>query len=81
VLDFGGLLGTLTFSIADLLTKFGVTGVLGSFSTDIATTCRNLIVKNGGTKLPAGTTQAQAKSLLQSLLVGNSPLGGLLPGS
>ena len=81
VLDFGGLLGNLTYTIAQLLLKFGVSGVLGSFSTDIGTTCRNIIVKKGGTKLPAGTTQAQAKSLLQSLLVGNTQLGGLLPGS
>ena len=70
-----------SYSIAQLLTKFGVSGILGKFSTDIATTCRNLIVKKGGTQLPAGMTQAQAHSMLQSLLVSSSPLGGLLPGS
>jgi len=81
VLDFSGKLGTIGQNIADLLKNLGVGNILGNLTLDIATTCNQLIAKKGGTKLPAGTTQAQAKSLLQSVLVGNTQLGGLLPGS
>lgn len=81
VLDFSGKLGAVGQNIANLLKLLGVGNILGNLTLDIATTCNTLIAKKGGTKLPAGTTQAQAKSMLQSLLVSNSPLGGLLPGS
>jgi hypothetical protein len=58
-----------------------VGNILGNLTLDIASTCNSLIAKKGGTQLPAGVSQAQAKSMLQSVLVGQTQLGGLLPGS
>ncbi len=79
VLDFNDALGVKGLDLTALLGSVGQ--VLGTLTSDIAGTCNALIAKKGGTQLPAGTTAAQAKSLLQSVLVGNSQLGGLLPGS
>ena len=80
VLDFNGALGALGLDVGGLLSKLGLGSVLGSQTLDIAKTCNQLIAQKGGTKLPAGTTMAQAKSELESALLGNQ-LGGLLPGS